>query len=52
MTKTEQLLYDALKELLTFGVELDDARLSYVVAQVDRGAIEDAQAAILIAEQK
>ena len=39
-------LYEALTELLTFGVELDDERMSYVVAQIDRNALADARKAL------
>lgn len=42
----DKKLLAALKELLAFGVELDDPRLTYVVAQVDRNAITDAKALI------
>ncbi len=41
-------LKGALRELLAFGVEFDDARLSYVVAHMDRDAIAAARAALEI----
>lgn len=47
---TTTALYEALKELLNYGVEFDDVRMSYVVAQVDRGAISDARAALAAIE--
>lgn len=37
-------LYEALKELLNYGVEFEHA--DYVVAQIDKEAIKDARAAI------
>jgi hypothetical protein len=39
-------LLAACKDLLAFGVEMDDERLGYVVAQIDRRDIEAAEAAI------
>lgn len=43
-------LYEALKELLNYGVEFDDSRMTYVVAQVDRESIADAKAALALVD--
>ena len=37
-----EALEDALRDLMVWGVDLDDPRLSYVVVQVDRADIEAA----------
>ena len=37
-------LADALKDLMAWGVEFDDARLGYLSVQVDRAALESALA--------
>lgn len=43
-------LYEALKEILNYGVEFDDSRMGYVVAQVNREAIADARAALALVD--
>lgn len=45
---TVETFNNALKELLTYGVEFDDARLDYIVAHVDRNAIAEARAALAL----
>jgi hypothetical protein len=47
----EQLL-GALRDVLNYGVEFDDARISYISAQLDREAVTYAQRAIADAEQQ
>lgn len=44
-------LFEALKEILNYGIEMDDSRLGYVCVQIDRDAIEDARAALALASK-
>lgn len=39
-------LVEALAEMLTYGVEMDDERIGYVTAQLDRVTIDRARAAL------
>ena len=39
-------LEEALREIMQWGVEQDDARLKYITVQVDRADIEKAQEAL------
>ena len=43
-------LLEACRELIGSGVELDDARIGYVVVQIDRATLEFAREAIAKAE--
>ena len=43
-------LLEACKELVGSGVEMDDARIGYVVVQIDRATLEFAREAIAKAE--
>lgn len=52
VAREHEALLSALKETLNFGVELDDGRLGYVVAHLDRDAIAAAHAAIALVESK
>lgn len=49
---SHQALVDALREFLASGVEHDDPRINYVTMQVDKGAIEQARAALKLAGGK
>ena len=39
-------LHDAVRDMMCWGVELDDARLKYITVQVDRAAIAAVEAAL------
>lgn len=45
-------LVEALSKLLTYGVEMDDERIGYVTAQLDRVTIDRSRAALAKAKEE